>query len=60
MKCNYNYLAEFIYRPSYLCHGDELRNDIINLVECMDDDPETVIDIIAGHQYVANQLDRNF
>lgn len=50
---NYGQLADFIYRPSYLCSEDKLQlgKDLINLSMALDDDIDTVLDIIAGHQY---------
>ena len=53
IKVNYGQLADFIYRPSYSCSEDELQlgKDLINLSMALDDDIDTVVDIIAGHQY---------
>lgn len=50
---SYGQLADFIYRPSYLCNEDKLQleTDLINLSMALDDDIDTVLDIIAGHQY---------
>lgn len=48
MKVSYGQLADFIYRPSYEL---QLDNDLINFSMALDDDIDTVLDIIAGHQY---------
>ena len=55
-QVNYGQLADFIYRPSHLQSNDtedilQLEKDLTNLSMALDDDPETVLDIIAGHQY---------